>query len=299
MFSRYQLQLLDSVARLGSFSAAAQQLHKVPSAISYSVRQIEAELGVVLFTRLTRRVELTEAGQHFLKECRLMLRQMDEVREQTQRVANGWSDKLRVVVDNVVQPSALVSLLEDFYAEFDDAELETQMEVYNGVWDAIADDRADLAIGATSVIPIGGDFDFRSMGALKWSFVVAPEHPCAQFDELTLEQIQPYPYVCLRDSARVLPKYNTWVQDSQRRMMVPDWNRALACLERGVAVGMAPEHMIKDRVAAGRLVERVLHPRRPDSECCLAWRKNAMSPQLEWLLQRLGDSERLHREWLA
>ncbi len=59
MFSKSSLEMLDAVARLGSFTAAAEVLHKVPSAISYSVRQIESELGVVLFRRLPRKVELT------------------------------------------------------------------------------------------------------------------------------------------------------------------------------------------------------------------------------------------------
>ncbi len=59
MFSKSSLEMLDAVARLGSFTAAAEVLHNVPSAISYSVRQIESKLGVVLFRRLPRKVELT------------------------------------------------------------------------------------------------------------------------------------------------------------------------------------------------------------------------------------------------
>lgn len=80
MFSKSSLEMLDAVARLGSFTAAAEVLHKVPSAISYSVRQIESELGVVLFQRLPRKVELTPAGELFMLEARQLLRQMEEIR---------------------------------------------------------------------------------------------------------------------------------------------------------------------------------------------------------------------------
>lgn len=83
MFSKSSLEMLDAVARLGSFTAAAEVLHKVPSAISYSVRQIESELGVVLFRRLPRKVELTPAGELFMLEARQLLRQMEEIRAQT------------------------------------------------------------------------------------------------------------------------------------------------------------------------------------------------------------------------
>ena len=46
MWSEYSLEVVDAVARNGSFSAAAQELHRVPSAVSYTVRQLEEWLEV-------------------------------------------------------------------------------------------------------------------------------------------------------------------------------------------------------------------------------------------------------------
>ena len=51
MWSDYSLEVVDAVARNGSFSGAAQELHRVPSAISYTVRQLEEWLAVPLFER--------------------------------------------------------------------------------------------------------------------------------------------------------------------------------------------------------------------------------------------------------
>ena len=51
MWSEYSLEVVDAVARNGSFSAAAQELHRVPSAVSYTVRQLEEWLAVPLFER--------------------------------------------------------------------------------------------------------------------------------------------------------------------------------------------------------------------------------------------------------
>ncbi len=70
MWSEYSLEVVDAVARNGSFSAAAQELHRVPSAVSYTVRQLEEWLAVPLFERRHRDVELTAAGAWFLKEVR-------------------------------------------------------------------------------------------------------------------------------------------------------------------------------------------------------------------------------------
>lgn len=65
MWSEYSLEVVDAVARNGSFSAAAQELHRVPSAVSYTVRQLEEWLAVPLFERRHRDVELTPAGVWF------------------------------------------------------------------------------------------------------------------------------------------------------------------------------------------------------------------------------------------
>ena len=111
MYSKSSLEVIDTVARLGSFTAAAALLHKVPSAISYSVRQIEQELDVVLFRRLPRRVELTPAGEIFVTEARGLLRQMEEVKAQTRRAAQGWQTTLRLTLDNVVRLDSLKPLI--------------------------------------------------------------------------------------------------------------------------------------------------------------------------------------------
>lgn len=68
MWSEYTLDVVDAVARTGSFSAAAEELHRVPSAISYSVRQLEEWLAVPLFERRHRDVELTPAGRCLSKK---------------------------------------------------------------------------------------------------------------------------------------------------------------------------------------------------------------------------------------
>lgn len=80
MWSDYSLEVVDAVARNGSFSGAAQELHRVPSAISYTVRQLEEWLAVPLFERRHRDVELTPAGAWFLKEGRSVIKNADHPR---------------------------------------------------------------------------------------------------------------------------------------------------------------------------------------------------------------------------
>lgn len=62
-FTLRQLQVLTAVARHGSFTRAAQDLGMTQSAVSTSVRHLEAELGLPLFDRDTRNVRPTETGR--------------------------------------------------------------------------------------------------------------------------------------------------------------------------------------------------------------------------------------------
>ena len=72
-----RLAVFVAVAESGGFTAAAERLGATKAMVSAQVRQLEAELGVTLFTRTTRKVMLTEAGQRLHGECTPLLRELE------------------------------------------------------------------------------------------------------------------------------------------------------------------------------------------------------------------------------
>ncbi|QKJ87043.1 Transcriptional regulator [Paramixta manurensis] len=299
MWSEYSLEVLDAVARTGSFTAAANELHRVPSAVSYTVRQLEEWLAVSLFERRHRDVVLTDAGALFIRESRGVIKKMLATRRQCQQVANGWRGQLSIAVDRIVKPQRTRQLVLDFYRHFPDMELLVSPEVFNGVWDALADGRVEVAIGATQAIPVGGRFAFRDMGTLNWRCVVSATHPLASYrDVLDDEVIRAWPSLVLEDTSRALPRRTTWTLDNQRRLVVPDWETGFDCLQAGLCVGMVPGHFAAPWLAAGHLHELNLATRFPDSPCCVSWIEQDTSPALTWLLSYLGTGETLNEEWL-
>src|SRR6201990_2223069 len=96
------LSMIDVIARTGSFAAAARELGRVPSALTYSVRQLEDALDVLLFDRRSRQATLTAAGQELLDEGRRLLEQIDAVANRVKRVATGWETQLTIAVDDVI-----------------------------------------------------------------------------------------------------------------------------------------------------------------------------------------------------
>lgn len=87
------LKVLDAIDKKGSFSAAAEALFKVPSALTYQVQKLESELGSRLFERKGTRAQLTEVGRLVLTQGREILaataRLEDAVRQLENRLGGA------------------------------------------------------------------------------------------------------------------------------------------------------------------------------------------------------------------
>ena len=90
------LKMFVVTAQLGSFSRAAEQLGKTPSALTKAVNHLEAELGARLFERSTRRISLTESGRLYLDTARQVLQRLDEAGEEIEQLQHGLRGSLKV-----------------------------------------------------------------------------------------------------------------------------------------------------------------------------------------------------------
>ncbi|MDF0535992.1 DNA-binding transcriptional activator PunR [Shewanella sp. A32] len=299
MLSEQSLELIDLVAQLGSFTAAATHLNKVPSAVSYAIKQIEDEIGVVLFERHHRSVSLTPAGVHFVEESRELLKSIFRLKRRTLQVANGWQPSLAIALDCVVRADRVAYLIRDFYQRFDDVELKIRKENFNGVWEALVNGRCDVAIGATSTIPVGGPFLSKSMGKVVWSLVMSPAHPLAHISEPISDQVLlPYPAVCLSDTSWQFVPRSFAAAPNQRQIQVPDWVQAINVLRSGLGIGWVPRHLAKSFIESGSLIEKEMVSPLPASDCALLWNSRQQSPAQQWVLEYLGDGLQLRTHWI-
>jgi DNA-binding transcriptional LysR family regulator len=109
-----QLVYLDAVVRRGSFTKAAQRLHVAQPAVSAQIRRLEAELGVTLLERTTRRVALTHAGELFLARARQVLDQLDAARVDLAELSAVLRGRVRIGATQVVGSLDLPAALAQF-----------------------------------------------------------------------------------------------------------------------------------------------------------------------------------------
>src|SRR5258708_35273130 len=138
------MQVLDAIDRKGSFAGVAEDLHRVPSAITYSIRQLEEGLGIGLFDRRGHRAVLTAAGRELLAEGRRLLRAAADLECRVQQVAKGWESELRIAVDTIVSLDRLFGLTGEFYEQRTGTRLRLSPGVLGGTWERLACGAAEL-----------------------------------------------------------------------------------------------------------------------------------------------------------
>lgn len=288
------LTVLDAIDRQGSFAAAAEELHRVPSAITYAVQKLEEELDVLLFDRRGHRAQLTPAGRELLNEGRRLLEAAAELEGRVKRVATGYEVELRIAVTDLIPLERLQPLLREFYREQCGTRLRLLTEVYGGAWDALATGRADIAIGVPAEGPPGGGYQTRPLGVVQWAFMVAPTHPLAQAPEpVPPDEILKYRAVAAADSSRNLPPRTSGLLAGQDVLTVPDICRKIEFQRAGLGVGYLPLHLTRDEVAAGRLaIKQVMEPR-ASLPMYIAWRTGGRGKALKWFLDRFEDKKLL------
>ena len=174
------LLTVDTIARRGTFSAAAKELYRVPSTISYTVSKLEEDLGVQLFERFGPRVVLTPAGEELLKEGRYLLKAAGDLESRVRRVASGWETEFTLGMDSALSPLGLQDEIRAFYEVADQTRLRIVREALSGAWESLLDRRVDLLVGGAGEGPSGGGYTAEPLGTMSFVFVVAPTHPLAR-----------------------------------------------------------------------------------------------------------------------
>jgi len=295
------LLVIDAIDRRGSFARAADELHRVPSAITYAVNKLEQDLGVQIFDRSGHRARLTETGEKVLREGRDLLRFATRLEAHAKYLSEGWEPELRVAVGDLVSPNRVHKLVSEFMAEHcDRTQLRISREVFGGCWDALAGDRADLVIGLDPHgMPAGGGYATQPLGEVRFIFVVAPGHPLANESEpLAAETIKQYRVIAAADSSRNLPPRTSGILSGQEVLTVADlWEKRQFQI-LGLGVGSLPDYLVAADVAAGRLVTKEVDEAREPAPLSIAWRSDASGRALDWFRQRLADAD-VQRELFA
>ena len=279
-----QIRTVLGVVAEGSFAAAGRRLRRATSVISYAIANIEAQLGVTLFTREgTRRPRLTPEGAAVVEELRRIETALAGLGARVQALNAGLEPRLAVVVDVMYPSACLAAALRDFAAQFPAVSLTLRIEALGAVADLVLRDEAALGIaGPLAAEQPGLERDW--LGEVELIPVAAPDHPLARGGAVD-DQVQ----LVLTDRSAISAGKEFSVI-SPRTWRLGDLGAKHELLRQALGWGNMPGWMVAEDLASGRLVQLNL-PERPGGRYPLFAIRRAdrtPGPAAQWLAVRLG-----------
>jgi DNA-binding transcriptional LysR family regulator len=243
------------VAERRSFSAAAADLGVSPSAISQTIKALEARIGAPLFMRTTRSVGLTQAGEMFLERAAPAYSGIADAYEAARNLGNRPAGRLRInLMRGAVQP-----LFEPIIAGFCETYPEIELEIY-------ADDAlSDLSAGGFDAgVRMSESLDadviaVRLTGPFRFVAAASPAYLDRHGRPETPEELRDHRCVRFRLATGAMMPWS--FEKGNREIEIPvtgpvivnDWTAANVAMRSGIAIGMLAEPVAKAMVQAGEL----------------------------------------------
>lgn len=271
------LLVLDAIEHRGSYAAAAEQLNKVPSALSYIVQKLEDQLSVTIFQRQGRRAVLTPAGKHLLHEGRKMLHAMNSLSEQTQTIANGWEPKIRIACDAIIDINPIFDSIHGFLLEHENIEIDMCEEVMNGTWEALVNDHVDLVIGAPSPVPNQKGIRATKIASMSSVLLIGKAHKLVN-EILSADQpIQPnelarFRNVVVHDSSQHEIPWTINMIEGSQQFYVSTITQKIAAIKAGIGIGYLPKDLIQTYIDSGEMliIDTLIKP--AEQDLLMAWK---------------------------
>lgn len=283
------LRYFATVADTCHFGRAAEQLHVAQPALSYAIRQLEAELGVTLFNRTTRQVSLTPAGEFLRGEAARILTDVEDAERGVRRVADGRSGLVRIGLTGTAAFSHLPRIARMVKRELPDVALEIHADMLTPAQcDGLRSGALDLGVLRP---PAGGaGIELRTIASEALVLAVSVEHRLAVEPVVSLSDLRDETFVTFASADSAV---NDAVARSCRRAgFVPRREHAahgtavlLALVAADLGVALVPESVralpldgvvYRDLVDAGTI------------DLALAWPAGEQNPLVQAVIEVLA-----------
>ncbi|WP_159951411.1 LysR family transcriptional regulator [Rhizobium sp. 18065] len=286
-----QLQVFLAVADAGSFSAAARQLNRAQSVISYTIGNLETQLGVSLFERNgARQPRLTEAGTAMLADARRIVSDLQVMRARATSMKQGLEAEVSVAISVMVPTEVMVGVLKAFRDTFPSVSLRLEVGELGRIMELVMNGRSTIGIGG-ALLRQDDSLLVERIGHNYLLPVAAADHPLALLHRpLTLVDVREEVQLVVSDASELtvgrdfnVLSYKTW--------RVSDIATKYQLLRRGLGWGGLPASVIREDLMSGRLVQLDLDAYEQGSYNLYAIRKtaNPPGPAASWMIDAFRE----------
>jgi len=203
-----QLRAFVTLARSGSFTQTARELHLTQSAISHSMKALEGDVGCRLLDRLSKKVVLTQAGEQLLSHAEKILGEMDNARASLAHLGKWGRGRLRLGASTTACQHLIPTVMREFKESFPDHAVSIDPGDTGSVVNALLRQKIDLAI---AIEPENEpQLEFKPLFNDELRFVVGAMHPWARAGRVVREEIARQNYILYRKNTvtfRLIERY--------------------------------------------------------------------------------------------
>lgn len=274
----HQLRAFLAVVDTQALRAAARQLNISQPAISKAMRELERQLGVVLFERRTTGVVLTECGHAFRRRASLLVEEMRRTQEEMDSIRNGTAARLSIAVSSMLALSVVPQAYERFRQAMPRAQVHFSEGMMPMALEQLRDGTVDFIV--THVLPgmVGSEFETTHLFSASLAVCARKNHPLAQQRRLRN----------LVDAHWLAPGHADEAGDVLRHVFSLHGLHApaqpLRCQSFTVALGLLAqtdtltliaEPMVRSMLKAQGVIALKLHEKLPSVACMVIARKGA------------------------
>ena len=248
-----QLRVFLTVVDVGSFAGAARKLGRATSVISYSMANLEAQLGISLFDRdTTKKPQLTTEGRIVLAEARIVSNGISGLRAKVRSMLEGIEPEIHIALDVMLPASRVTDALKAFSEEFPSVTLHLYVEALGAVTQMVLNRAAVIGVSGPLDIEIDG-LERIGAGFVQLIPVAAPSHPLAKVGKNMPGAGREHIQLVLTDRSALTQGFQLGVV-SARTWRLADLGSKHMLLKEGMGWGNMPEPMVREDIQAGSLV---------------------------------------------
>ena len=277
------LHIFRTVVREGGIVRAARRLHRVPSNVTTRIQQLEASIGVQLFTRDHNRLALSQSGERLLVYADRMLLLSDEARSML--AGSAPSGVLRLGALESTTASRLPAILAAYHKAFPDVRVELTTGTNDALTAAVIDRRVDAAFVAEA--PTNKELAHQPLFRERLVIISATQHPpIRRPQDVDGDSVIAFPNGCYY--RRVLQR---WLGErrlpSIRVLELGSYHAIVACVASGTGIALVPESVLAT-VHDAAVTRHALPKVHSDVVTPLVWRTSGQSPALVALRELLA-----------
>jgi LysR family transcriptional regulator, hydrogen peroxide-inducible genes activator len=245
-----QLQYFHSVARTGSFSAAAKEQGITQPSLSQQIQKLEKELDTRLFDRIGRGARLTDTGRNFLPRAQAVLQQISEVTTEAGRLSELPTGELRIGAIPTIAPYLLPSVLLHYMARLPGVKVRVSENIAETLLEQVKSGMLDVAV-LSAPVP-SADFDVTMLLREPLYLAVPRRHPLAAKNIAKLREVAQDRFILLKDG---LAFRQTTLELCKRANFSPQifaeaghFASVLSMVAAGLGISVVPQMVMNERL---------------------------------------------------